>query len=45
MWVFCSSPTTHLPQAGFEPLVHPCLWLRFQQQVHWMQLGTLTVVS
>jgi hypothetical protein len=43
VWLFCSSPTTHLPRAGFEPLVHPCLWLRFQQQVCWMQPGTLMV--
>jgi hypothetical protein len=43
VWLFCSSPTTHLPRAGFEPLVHPCLLLRFQQQVRWMQPGTLMV--
>jgi 5,10-methenyltetrahydromethanopterin hydrogenase len=41
MWLFCSIPTTHLPWAGFEPLVHSSLWLRFQQQVRWMQPGTL----
>jgi hypothetical protein len=29
--------------AGFEPLVRSCLWLRFQQQVHWLQLGPLMV--
>jgi hypothetical protein len=32
-----------LPVAGFEPLVYPCLWLKFQQQVLWLQLGSLMV--
>jgi hypothetical protein len=43
VWLFCSSPTTHLPRAGFEPLVHPSLWLRFEQEVRWMQPGNLMV--
>jgi hypothetical protein len=29
--------------AGFEPLARFCLWLRFQQQVRWLQLGPLMV--
>jgi hypothetical protein len=28
---------------GFEPFVRSCLWLRFQQQVRWLQLGPLMV--
>jgi hypothetical protein len=32
-----------LPQAGFSPLVRPCLWLKLQQQVRWLPPGPLPV--
>jgi hypothetical protein len=47
-WCGCTTDSQErgslvLPRAGVSPLVHPCLWLKSQQQVCWLQPGPLPV--